>query len=82
MELVLAAPSGARVDGDRDDAAEPAAGATARDLPLRELRARDRAAALAGARWLGRADQEAAEEAAFSGDARARSSSCRSAAGS
>jgi hypothetical protein len=45
---------------------------------LRELRARDGARGARGARWLGRADQEAAEEAAFSG-ARLALERCRSA---
>ena len=44
------------------------------------LRATERAA-LAGARWLGRADQESAEEAAFSG-MEAALESCRSPGGS
>ena len=39
----------------------------ARSVPVREFARVTERAALAGARWLGRADKEAAEEAAFSG---------------
>ena len=61
------ARAGARVTDDRDRAQPSATPDAQAPLPVPVVSARDRACGARSARWLGRADQEAAEESAAAG---------------
>ena len=78
MELVLAGAERMRGSMTQRRAPEPAPTRPARACLCESYARATERAALAGARWLGRADQDAAEEAAVSGDARGARRSCRS----